>query len=373
MSRPVAVELDLSALRHNVKRIREIAPQSKILAMVKANAYGHGLIPIAHALASSSVEGFGVSCSEEALVLREAGIKQKIVLMEGLFSKTELPLLINYQLDTVIHDHRQLHLLTQQELETPINVWIKINTGMNRLGFSSTDFPEIWQRCQSCSWINVICVMTHFSSADDSIEETTTLQQIEKFNQVTKDLQVEKSLANSAAILAYPDSHADWVRPGLILYGVSPFAIDSSVTERNFRPVMNLKSEIITINQLKQDDRVGYSGTWIAPDSIRVGVIAIGYGDGYPHRAKNGTPVLVNEQLVELVGQVSMDMLTVDLRTQPDAKQGDPVTLWGAGLPIEQVAMSTSTFRYELLCGINRGQLVRMHIEEKDDAGKKNG
>ncbi len=372
MSRPVAVELDLSALRHNVNRLREIAPQSKILAMVKANAYGHGLIPIAHALASSSVEGFGVSCSEEALVLREAGIKQKIVLMEGLFSKTELPLLNNYQLDTVIHDLRQLHLLTQQELETPVNVWIKINTGMNRLGLSSNDFPEVWQRCQSCPWIKVVCVMTHFSSADNSTKAKTTWQQIEQFKHVTKDLIIEKSLANSAAILAYPDSHADWIRPGLILYGVSPFVVDSSVTERNFRPVMNLKSELVTINQLQTGDRVGYSGAWIAPDNMRVGVVAIGYGDGYPHRAENGTPILVNDQLVELVGQVSMDMLTVDLRTQPDAKQGDPVILWGAGLPIEQVAMSTSTFRYELLCGINRGQLVRMRIEEKNDARKDN-
>lgn len=369
MSRPVAVELDLSALHHNVKRIRKLAPQSKILAMVKANAYGHGLIPIACAL-ESSVEGFGVSCSEEALVLRKAGIKQKIVLMEGLFSAEELPLLNNYQLDTVIHDQRQLHLLTQKKLATPINAWIKINTGMNRLGFSSKDFLEVWQQCQACSWINVICVMTHFSSANNVTEEITTLRQIEQFKQVTKDLTIEKSLANSAAILAYSDCHADWIRPGLILYGVSPFAVDSSVTERQFRPVMNLKSEIITVNQLQAGDRVGYSGMWIAPNSMRVGVVAIGYGDGYPYRAKNGTPVLVNEQLVELIGQVSMDMLTIDLRTQPDAKQGDPVTLWGAGLPIEQVAMSTSTFRYELLCGINRGQLVRMRIEEKNDARK---
>ena len=368
MSRPVAVELDLSALHHNVKRLRELAPQSKILAMVKANAYGHGLIPIARALASSSVEGFGVSCSEEALYLREAGIKQRIVLMEGLFSAEELPLLESYQLDTVLHDQRQLRLLTEKALPHPVNVWIKINTGMNRLGLSQHDFAEVWRQCQNCTWINVICVMTHFPSADNPLEKTT-LQQIEQFAQITKGLAVEKSLANSAAILAYPRCHADWIRPGLLLYGVSPFS-DSSGIQHELKPVMNLKSEIITINQLQTGDRVGYGGAWIAPHSMPIGVVAMGYGDGYPHRAKTGTPVLVNEQFVELVGQVSMDMLTVDLRHQPQAKQGDPVTLWGAGLPVEQVAMSTATFRYELLCGINRGQLVRMRIEEKDDAKK---
>jgi alanine racemase len=367
MSRPVAVELDLTALQYNVKRIREIAPQSKILAMVKANAYGHGLIPIAQAL-DSSVEGFGVSCSEEALYLRQAGIKQRIVLMEGLFSAAELPLLDHYQLDTVIHDQRQLELLTQQKLPKSVNAWIKINTGMNRLGLAMQDFSKVLQHCQACAWINVVCVMTHFSSADDPAE-TTTLQQIEQFEQITRSLTIEKSLANSAAILSYPRSHAEWIRPGLILYGISPFS-DKSGLQHGLKPVMNLKSEIITINQLQPGDRVGYGGKWMAADNGRIGVVAIGYGDGYPHCAETGTPVLVNGQLTELVGQVSMDMLSVDLQTQPEAKQGDPVCLWGPGLPIEQIANSTSTFRYELLCGINRGQLVRMRIEEKNDAEK---
>jgi alanine racemase len=368
MSRPVAVELNLSALRHNVKKIREWAPHAKLLAMVKANAYGHGLIPIARALASCAVEGFGVSCSEEALLLRQAGIKQRIVLMEGLFAEAELPLLENYQFDTVIHDQHQLALLTKQKLTSSVNVWLKINTGMNRLGFSPDDFSEVWQTCQACPWMNVICVMTHFSSADK--QDGSALQQMNQFEQLTKHLRVEKSLANSAAILAYPDSHADWIRPGLLLYGVSPFTNAEGI-HYELRPVMNLKSEIIAINQLQTGDRVGYGGTWTAPTNMQIGVVAMGYGDGYPQRAENGTPVLVNDKLVELVGQVSMDMLTVDLRDQPHAKQGDPVRLWGAGLPIEQVAMSTAAFRYELLCGINRGQLVRMRIEEKNDA--KNG
>jgi alanine racemase len=365
MSRPVTVELDLNALRHNVKRLRELAPQSKILAMVKANAYGHGLIPIAHALASSAVEGFGVSCSEEALCLRHAGIQQRIVLMEGLFSATELPLLDHYQLDTVIHDQRQLDLLTHTPLAKPVNVWIKINTGMNRLGFSIHDFPEVWQRLQACPWINPICNMTHFSEADQPTK--TTNLQIKQFTQVVQHLACERSLANSAAILTYPHVHADWIRPGLILYGVAPFA-DSVGKEYGFKPVMNLKSAIITLKQLQAGDRVGYGGVWTAPQAMRIGVVAIGYGDGYPHRATSGTPVLVNQQLVELIGQVSMDMLTIDLSTQAHAQQGDQVTLWGTDLPVEKVACSTATFRYELLCGINRGQLVRVRIEEKNDA-----
>lgn len=364
MSRPFTVELDLVALRHNVKRIIEIAPQSKILAMVKANAYGHGLLPIAKAL--TNVEGFGVSCSEEALYLRQAGLKQRIVLMEGLFSKDEIPLLTDYELDTVIHDQNQLSLLSEHPLPRTINVWIKVNTGMNRLGFSPKDFVMVLQKLHHCPWLNIVCVMTHFSSADKR-NDTTTECQINLFEQTIKAGQFPTSLANSAAILAFSKSHADWVRPGLMLYGVSPFA-DSSGTQHSLKPVMTLKSEIISIHQLESGDRVGYGGVWFAPKPLRVGIVAIGYGDGYPHQAGNGTPVLVNGKLCELVGHVSMDMLAVNLSNQLETQIGDPVVLWGNGLPIEQIAESTSTFRFELLCGINRGQLVRTRIEEINNA-----
>jgi alanine racemase len=366
MSRPFTVELDLAALHHNVKRIRAIAPQSKILAMVKANAYGHGLLSIAKALAD--VEGFGVSCSEEALYLRRAGLKQRIVLMEGLFSKDEIPLLSNYELDTVIHDRNQLSLLTEHPLPHTINIWLKINTGMNRLGLLPNDFSAVLQKLDRCPWLNIVCVMTHFASAD-KLDDTTTKYQIKLFEQTIKAYKFPTSLANSAAILAFPRIHADWARPGLMLYGVSPFS-DSSGAQHSLKPVMTLKSEIISIHQLQSGDRVGYGGAWIAPKPLRVGIVAIGYGDGYPHRAESGTPILVNDKLSELIGQVSMDMLTVNLSNQPDAKIGDPVVLWGTGLPLEQIAESTSSFRFELLCGINRGQLVRTRIEEINDAKK---
>ena len=367
MSRPVIVQLDLDALLSNVKCLRKIAPQSKILAMVKANAYGHGLVPIARALASS-VEGFGVSCSEEALVLRNAGITQRIVLMEGMFSAAELPLLIRYQLDTVLHDTQQLAFLAQHPLSRPVNVWLKLNTGMNRFGLINQDFLEVLRLVQECPWLNVVCLMTHFASADKS-DQSSTQRQINNFEQVTNDLLIESSLANSAAILRWPNCHRDWIRPGLMLYGVSPF-LETSGADHGLKPVMQLKSELITINSLLKGDRVGYGGVWVAPSRRRVGVVAIGYGDGYPHNAPQGTPVLVNNKRVELAGQVSMDTLTVDLFSQPMAKPGDPVHLWGAGLPLEAIARSASSFRYELLCGINRGQLVRMRIEEIRDAKK---
>jgi alanine racemase len=364
MSRPFTVELDLAALRHNVKRVHEIAPKSKILAMVKANAYGHGLLSIGKAL--TDVEGFGVSCSEEALYLRQIGLKKRIVLMEGLFSKDEIPLLTNYELDTVIHDQNQLSLLSEHSLPESINVWLKINTGMNRLGFSPKDFSAVLENLHHCPWINIVCVMTHFSSADKA-NDTTTQCQIKLFKQTLKERQFRTSLANSAAILAFPETHADWVRPGLMLYGVSPFA-NSSGIQHSLKPVMTLKSEIISIHQLEPGDRVGYKGTWFAPKPLRVGIVAIGYGDGYPHQAESGTPILVNGKLSELVGHVSMDMLAVNLSNQLDAKLGDPVVLWGTGLPVEQIAESTASFRFELLCGINRGQLVRTRIEEINDA-----
>ncbi len=368
MSHPLTVELNLSALRHNLKRIRTLAPQSKILAMLKANAYGHGLVPIAQAL---DVEGFGVACSEEALCLRQAGLKQRIVLMEGIFSNDELPLLARYELDTVLHDQRQLSFLSENPLPGPVNVWLKINTGMNRLGFSLKDFSAVFQKLRTCPWLNIVCLMTHFSNAD-KLDNPMTAQQIKQFEQVINTFDnkpIKKSLANSAAILAYPDVHADWVRPGLMLYGVSPFLASSGI-QLALRPVMTLKSEIIAIHQLALGDRVGYGGTWTAAKPMRVGVVAIGYGDGYPHSAENGTPVLVNGKLVALVGQVSMDMLSVDLSNQAEAKLGDPVVLWGEGLAMEQVAESALCFRYELLCGINRGQLVRTRIEEVNDAKK---
>ncbi|WP_010597334.1 alanine racemase [Rickettsiella massiliensis] len=362
MSRPLVIELDRHALRQNVQRLRSIAPHSKLLAMVKANAYGHGLILIAQAL-EPLVDGFGVSCTEEALLLRQAGIRQRIVLMEGLLAADERTFLAAYQLETVVHDCHQLKLLTAQRLVHPVKVWLKMNTGMNRLGFSLQEFPEVWRQCQACSWLEVAVLMTHFASSDER-HVPTTAHQLALFERATQNLAVEKSIANSAAILEWPQTHQDWIRPGLALYGVSPFA-DRIGSDYGLKPVMQLNSQIISIHPLQRGEKVGYGGVWRNPRDTRVGVVAMGYGDGYPRCAPNGTPVYVNHQCAPLVGRVSMDMLTVDLSHQPQAQHGDPVCLWGHELPIETVARHAGAFSYELLCGINRGQLVRMHIEEK--------
>lgn len=354
MSRPTQLHIDLPALQHNYNRIKSFAPHSSILAMVKANAYGHGLTQIA--LALPQADGFGVACSEEALILRAAGVKQRIVLMEGFFNASELAAISAQHLDIVVHHMAQVEALEAQRLANPVTVWLKIDTGMHRLGFLPSQVNTVWQRLRACASVKPdICVMTHFAVADQT-HNTMTQQQINDFTALTKSFTAEKSLANSAAILAWPQAQQDWIRPGLILYGVAPFA-DKINADYDLRPVMTLSSEIIAMHQLRKGDTVGYGAT-VCPRDMLVGVVAIGYGDGYPWHAKQGTPILVNGKIAPLIGRVSMDMLTVDLNTQPMAKVGDPVVLWGAGLPVEQVAQHTASISYDLLCGI--AQRVRV-------------
>lgn len=351
MSRPTYCEIDLNALQHNFNQVRLLAPNTKILAMLKANAYGHGAIEIAQAL--TAADGFGVACLEEALQMRAAGIQQRIVLMEGFFVAEELTAIQQEQLEIVIHNPTQLTILQQQtNPNLGLTVWLKINTGMNRLGFLPSDIPTIWQQLKNCSAIKEIRLMTHFADADD-LTKSSMSQQIKCFNTLTAGLSGERSLANSAAILGWPAAHADWVRPGVILYGVSPFA-NKTGNDHGLKPVMTLHSKIIAIQTIRKDETVGYGSTWISPDDRRIGVVAVGYADGYPRNASSGTPVLVNNQLTQLVGRVSMDMLTVDLHNQPNANIGDPVILWGKGLPIEQITDCSNRFEYELLCGIAR-------------------
>jgi alanine racemase len=273
---------------------------------------------------------------EEALVLRAAGIKQRIVLMEGFFTAEELLVISQQNLEIVIHNHEQLKALQQHTSIEPLTVWLKINTGMNRLGFLPQDAKEVWQVLKDCKAVKQIRLMTHFADADD-LSKPSMLRQIDCFNEVTAHMSGERSLANSAAILGWPAAHADWVRPGIMLYGVSPFS-EKTGEQHGLMPVMTLRSEIIAIQALRKGDAVGYGSTWIAPQDMRIGVVAIGYGDGYPRNAKNGTPVLLNNHVVSLVGRVSMDMLTIDLHTQPKAKVGDAVTLWGKNLPVETIS-----------------------------------
>jgi alanine racemase len=346
MSRPTYETIDLAALQHNLKRVQEIAPGCAVMAMVKANAYGHGIVPVAGAL--TKADAFGVASLEEGILLRESGITQPIVLMEGLFSTDELPAAIRYHFTLVVHNFRTLEILEQASAIDPIPVWLKINTGMHRLGFDPSEVQAAYQRLLVIKAVKKpIGLMTHFAEADLTTSPSTQ-QQLEMFNQLTTDFTGPRSLSNSAGIMAWPEARGDWVRPGLMLYGASPFAHKTGL-DYGLKPVMTLWSRIIAITQVKKGGKVGYGGTWSAPEDMSIGIVAVGYGDGYPQFARNGTPTLLNGVICPLVGRVSMDMLTIDLRTQPEAHIGDKVILWGVGLPVERMAMHNNTSAYEML------------------------
>jgi alanine racemase len=349
MSRPARALLDAAALRHNLQQVRRQAPQARIMAVVKANGYGHGLAWVAQTLGESA-DAFGVSSVEEGVQLRLAGVTRPVCLLEGFFTADELPLLSKQWLEPVVHNEAQLRALATVPASSPLTVWIKVDTGMHRLGFPPAAVPDVVQQLRRASAVTQVRIMSHFARAEFSNDDVTR-SQINDFANLTRNLGLETSLANSAGILAWPASHLDWVRPGIMLYGASPLA-DKDATTLDLRPVMTLESALIAVQPRKKGDAIGYGGDWRCPEDMPVGVAAIGYGDGYPRHAPPGTPVLVNGRRVPTVGRVSMDMITLDLRSQPRAKIGDPVVLWGRGLPVEQVAESAGTLSYELLCHV---------------------
>ncbi len=358
MSRPAKIIIDLNALRHNYQQVKMLAPDACVIAMVKSNGYGHGLVRVAQGLPQA--DALGVACIEEGMLLREAGIKNSIVLMEGLFDATELSLAAQYNFTLVVHHDEQVELLAARPELKPLSVWLKIDTGMHRLGFQPSAALQAYARLMKCSAVvKPIGLMTHFAEAE-SEERKHTLRQIDLFNALTSSLSGPRSLANSAGIIAWPSAHGDWVRPGIMLYGVSPFAGRRGV-EHHLQPVMSLCSQLIAIHHVAKGERIGYGGTWTSPEDMVVGIAALGYGDGYPWRAGSGMPVLVNNRPCVLIGRVAMDMLTVDLRTQPNAKVGDPVLLWGPGLPVEVIAAESGTSPYELLTRITQ----RVHVAVK--------
>src|SRR3990167_361054 len=317
MSRPTKLIIDITALQHNFRQIQHYAPKQAIMAMVKADAYGHGFERIALALPQASA--FGVASLEEGLILERAGVTQPIVLVEGLFSTNELNEAIRNNFILVLHHHEQVAMLEKAKLEKTVSVWVKLNTGMCRLGFSPQSIPALYPRLMACRNIEKpMGWMTHFAEADD-LDSAVTIEQIAIFNDAVANFAGLRSLASSAGILSWPKSHADWVRPGIMLYGISPFR-DKIGLDHQLQPVMTLQAQLIAIQHITQGARVGYGGTWIAPENMRIGVVSTGYGDGYPQHTQNGTPVLVNGKLCPLVGRVAMDMLTVDLRSQAEAK-----------------------------------------------------
>ncbi len=349
MTRAAEASIDLQALQYNLQRVRESAKNSRVISVIKANGYGHGMLRVASALSSS--DAFAVAKIEEALTLRKAGFTQPVLLLEGFSDAEELALLAQYAIEAVVHHQYQIELLEQVSLASKIKVWLKIDTGMHRLGIALDDVTASFKRLQDCgNVVAKIALMTHFANADDD-NDPRTLAQLKRFNSATQEIDAPRSLANSAAILKYSESHAEWVRPGIMLYGVSPF-IKGLAAEEGLKPVMTLSSKLIAINHYKKGNALGYGGSWRCPDDMPVGVVAIGYGDGYPRAARAGTPVLINSQRVPLIGRVSMDMICVDLRSLPSAKIGGRVVLWGDGLPVEEIAECAHTIPYELLCRV---------------------
>jgi len=342
------VRLDLGALVHNLQRVRTAAPGRRVASAVKAEGYGHGLVRAARALAS---DVFAVACVEEALILREAGIEQPILLLEGVFEAAELPLCARYGLEIAVHHPDQARMLEVARLETPVRAWLKIDTGMHRLGLDPDTVAAMAQRLRDCPSVRPeLGMMSHLARADER-DSDYTRQQLQTFEIATSGLNGPRSLANSAGVLGWPQTHFDLVRPGIMLYGASPF-VDSLAPDEALRPVMTLHTRLITIKRLHKGDPVGYGGTWSCPEDMDVGVAAVGYGDGYPRHAPSGTPVLLNGREAALIGRVSMDMISLDLRRHPEARIGDPVVLWGEGLPVERVAQAAGTISYTLLCGV---------------------
>ncbi len=349
MSRGTRAVIDLSALQHNFRLVRERAPCSWILAVVKADAYGSGAVSVAQALPDA--DAFGVATFAEALSLRQAGIAQPILLMEGVLSAAELLEAAQYQFQVVLHQEWQLELLLQANLPLPLVIWLKVNTGMHRLGFPVERAVPVWQALAACGKVREIRLMSHLACADEA-QHPLNHTQLQTFVSLVEATGAKVcSLANSAGIMRGEAYHYQWVRPGLMLYGATPLS-ESPAAELDLRPVMQLESTLISKSIVPVGASVGYGATWTASRETSVAVVAIGYGDGYPRHVSRDAFVLIQGQRCPLVGRVSMDMLTVDISAVPDAPINSPVVLWGHGLPVEWVACWAGTINYELLCQV---------------------
>lgn len=344
--RPVSATIHLAALRHNLALAKSKAPQSKVMAVIKANGYGHGTLRAAEGLRTA--EGFAVLGMDEALALRLAGFQQTVLLLEGLFCADEAMLAAQHELTPVVHNFQQLEMLENAALPKALKVFLKLNTGMNRLGFAADDFAEAYKRLSQCRNVAVITLMTHFATADEAQGIAAPLA---LFRQLTAGLSQPISLANSAALLRYPETHVDWVRPGIMLYGATPVA-GIPAASFGLRPAMSLSSEIIAVQNLEAGESVGYGMRFTATQKTRVGVVACGYADGYPRHAPSGTAIAVAGKMTRTLGRVSMDMLFADLSGITQANIGSAVELWGEQVPVDTVAEASGTVGYELLCAL---------------------
>ena len=386
MTPMVSATVDTGALRHNLGVVRERAPGSRVMAVIKANAYGHGLVAVARALADgaegpvgagaaqagaaaggsaavaggSGVDAFAVARVDEGLALRRAGILTRTVLLEGVFDRDQLEAAAVAGFELVVHTGEQIDLLRAAPRGARFTVWLKLDTGMNRLGFKEPAFVAAHAALRALPAVRgSVNVFTHLASADEP-QLATTADQLARFAAVTQGLPGERSIANSAGLLGFAGARADWVRPGLLLYGASPFS-GRTGADHGLRPVMTLRSQIIAVKDLLPGEHVGYGGAWAAQRPTRLAVAAVGYGDGYPRNLGSGSPVLVNGQRVPLAGRVSMDMIGIDVTDLAAVPRvGDPVVLWGEGLPVEEIAAWAQTIPYELLCGISQRVAVTL-------------
>lgn len=346
MARPLFAQINLAALRANLALVRDKAPKTQVLAVVKANAYGHGLMRVLPAL--EDADGLALLELDSAIALREHRYTRRILLLEGFFEERELAEIASHRLGTVVHDAEQLNMLEKAVLPRPLEVFIKVNSGMNRLGFAPADVRGVCERLAHAPSVAALRLMTHLARAE---EEDGVRNALTVFDDCCRGLPYPRSIANSAGVIRHEEIGGDIVRPGIMLYGASPFPFDTAEM-LGLQPVMTLRSEVIGVQELRAQDMVGYGGTYTASRPHRIGVVAGGYADGYPRHAPNGTPVLVCGKRVRMAGRVSMDMVTVDLSEVPEARVGSPVVLWGEGLPIDDVAAAASTVGYQLMCNV---------------------
>lgn len=346
----VTATVDLSAVAHNLSVVRKLAPLSKVMAAVKADGYGHGAVEVSRALENSGVDALAVACLEEAMQLRHAHLRAPIALLEGVISSEEARLAAYEGLQVVLHDHWQIELLHQLGPSAQVQIWFKLDSGMHRLGFPLADVPQLLDALKRHPGWQLKGWITHLACADEAQNPFTT-EQISRFDRALEGVGGARSIGNSAGLITWPSARADWVRPGLMIYGASPVP-EYSAAALGLRPAMTLESRLIAVREYDRGETIGYARAYTCTERMRIGVVAVGYADGLHRAFPTGTPVLVRGQRAALVGRVSMDMISVDLQRIPDAQVGDAVMLWGPGLPAEQQAKLANTLAYELFCGL---------------------
>jgi alanine racemase len=344
--RPIVAHISISALTHNLAQVRQYAPGAKVMSVVKANGYGHGLLNVAQGLRDT--DAFAVLNPTEAIALRDAGYQQPVLLLEGVFAAEQLVEVDRYRLDIVVHHAAQIAWLQQATLSAPIRVFLKLDSGMHRLGFQPADYQQALAQLARCANVSDIVLMTHFANSDIADGVTQAMQIA---TQVMTGQAYQRSLANSAAVVQQPHTHADWVRPGIMLYGATPIAEKPAVA-LGLKSVMTLQSALISVQEIQAGESVGYGSLFTADKPTRVGIVACGYADGYPRHAPTGTPIAVNGKLTRTLGRVSMDMLAVDVTDIANAQIGSPVELWGEQVSVDAVAQAAGTIGYELLCAV---------------------